>query len=466
MAKKHYVVCIILIFVVIAIIISQVFWIMNMYGIYKRELVFDINKALEKAVMLDVEERSKGNMVVSKVMPLTNTIWDAFEKMKSSNANVELVYHRDICPLPLIVSFAVASTVVDSADVSLVNKFFFQEMNKGKFEIQDTYVELYDYKQNILLESSANNMKSFSKSYLSSDMKKKMFGNKGIIAYVCSPVFVIFKKMTFQFFLSVVLIILAVIGLYYLGRTIFRQWKEEKMRQDSVDAMTHEFRKPIAAAVSLTSMIPYYMAKGKNDEVSLYAERAAEELSKLTAYTKRIQQINNNDKSTVILDKTEIKISLLMELLIEKYYSPEINQELKTNNKTLTINFNIHPECKVIVADRVHFSNIIDNLIDNAIKYSFDKIDINISVDFDDNFIRISIKDNGIGISTYDIKNIFDKYYRSKHQAVKCKVGYGLGLTYVKSIVELHSGRIEAKSMGVGAGSEFILFWPVDNSVN
>ena len=180
----------------------------------------------------------------------------------------------------------------------------------------------------------------------------------------------------------------------------------------------------------------------------------------MAAYTNHIQQISNNDKSTITLNKSDIKISLFLNSLIEKYNSDNLMQDLNVYNKTPKIHLDIHPGCEVIKADRIHFANVIDNLIENAIKYSGDTVNINISVMSENKSLRISVIDDGIGISAKDIKRLFEKFYRSNHHIVKRKPGYGLGLTYVKSIVELHGGKVEVKSLGVGEGSEFVINIP------
>lgn len=289
-------------------------------------------------------------------------------------------------------------------------------------------------------------------------------GSMGVIAHVNNPVLTILKGMIIQLLLSIMLIVIAVIGLFYLGRTIFRQWREEKMRQDSVNAMTHEFKRPINAAIGLVSLIPYYLKKSNLTKAIQYAELTMDELNRLTAYTRRIQQISNNDKSTIILDKSEIELRPFLESLTEKYYSSEKLPELSVYHKTIRMNLDIRPENPKVRADRLHFANVVDNLIENAIKYSDENLKIDLSVDYQDANLCISIKDNGIGIAASDIKRIFDKFYRVDRHSVKRKTGFGLGLTYVKSIVEAHGGQIEVNSQGAGRGSEFVVFMPIDNN--
>ena len=462
--KKKNIVIVILIVVVVAIIENQTYWIINMYNSYEKEILLDINKSLENALYIEVTERNENgggftayplyneivepSRYIEKKIEGKDTIFNVKIDRLDPNANLKIVQFllKDIAPL----------------DVLHLNEFFLHEMKDSKSTIQETYVEYFDITKNVLVESSEK--ESRFTSYLQSDtIKIDINESMGVVAYVNNPVLTILGGMIFQLILSVVLIVIAIIGLIYLGRTIFRQWKEEKMRQDSVNTMTHEFRRPISAAVVNVSLIPDYIEKGKTTKASQYAKQAIDELNKLTAYTQRIQQINKDDKSTILLDKSEIEISVFLEFLIKKY-SPEEKPGASIDDKLVKINLDVNPKLPALYVDRIHFANVIDNLIENAIKYSENNAVIDISVDYKDKELSISVKDNGIGLSKAELKYVFDKYYRADDRFVKRKPGYGLGLTYVRSIVEEHGGRIEVDSPGKGQGSEFVLYMPVGNN--
>ena len=462
--KKKNIVIVILIVVVVAIIANQTSWIIKMYNSYEKEIVLDINKSLEKTVYMEVTERNEKGGGFSAYSLYTGTVDSSgyIEKTvkgddksfavkvdrQDPNANLKIVQYalKDMAPL----------------NVLRLNELFLKEMQDGKFPIQESYVEYFDLKKNVLVESSGKETRFTS--YISSDtLKIDINESMGVVAYVNNPVLTIFGGMIFQLILSVVLIVIAIVGLIFLGRTIFRQWKEEKMRQDSVNTMTHEFRRPISAAVVNVSLIPDYIEKGKTIKASQYAKQAIDELNKLTAYTQRIQQINKDDNSTILLDKSEIEISVFLEFLIKKY-SPEEKPGASIDDKPVKINLDVNPKLPALYVDRIHFANVIDNLIENAIKYSENNAVIDISVDYKDKELSISVKDNGIGLSKAELKYVFDKYYRADDRFVKRKPGYGLGLTYVRSIVEEHGGRIEVDSSGKGQGSEFIIYMPVGNN--
>ena len=464
--KKKDIVIVILIITVVAIIASQAYWIIAMYNSYEKEIAVDVDKSLEKVAYMEVTERSekKGGFsafslytengdtsrYIYKVITREDTTFNVKIDRHDPNANLKIVQMvlKDITPL----------------NVSRLNELFLQEIRNSRFPIKNTYVEYYDLTENTLKESSGRGLKFTS--YISSDMITiDIMESMGVKAYVNNPVLTILGGMIFQLVLSVLLIIIAIISLIYLGRTIFRQWKEEKMRQDSVNTMTHEFRRPISAAVALVSLIPHNIEKGDTSKAVQYVRLASDELNKLKTYTKRIQQISNNDKSTILLDKSEIEIPSFLESLIEKYL-PKVRPDMSTDDKPATIKLDIDPELPALFADRIHFANVIDNLIENAIKYSGDNTIIDITVGCQGKDMCISVKDNGIGLSASELKRVFDRFFRADSRFVKRQVGYGLGLTYVKSIVEEHGGRIEVDSLGKGQGSVFVLYMPVDNNIN
>ena len=459
MKKKHYIVGIMLVIVAVAIITNQLYWIYNMYKSYKRELLIDVNRSLEKAIYQDVTERSEGKGGFFAFSLYTEN-GDSSRYIEKTIRGADTIFTVSIDRQDPHANLKIAQTVLKEVvplDVSVVNNFFLQEMKKSLFPIQETLIEYYDLTNHTLVRYSGDRQRFVS--YVASDMVAiDIVESIGVKAYVNNPVLAILGGMIFQLILSILLIVVAFIGLFYLRYTIFRQWKEEKMRQDSVNAMTHEFRRPISTAVSLVTLIPYYIEKMNLSKASHYAELTCEELNKLTAYTQRIQQLSNNERPTIRLNKSTFEIRPFMASLINKYLKQVGEQNTDTLSSTAEINLNIRPECTMIYADRIHFANVLDNLIENAIKYSEEKTVIDISVDFQDRYLRISVKDNGIGLSPSDVKHVFEKYYRVNHRLVNSKAGFGLGLTYVKSIIEEHGGSIEVKSNGKEHGCEFVLY--------
>ena len=182
------------------------------------------------------------------------------------------------------------------------------------------------------------------------------------------------------------------------------------------------------------------------DKVNEYAGKTMNELNKLTAYTQRIQQISNNEKGNFSINITTLQLTDFFTSIIGKYNKDE----------RLKIDFINESRRTEFSADIIHFSNVIENLIENAIKYSTENPEILIRISDANNKLRITVSDNGIGIANEDLKRIFDKYYRVNRKETKNKPGFGLGLTYVKSVIDAHGAAISGESR-LNEGSTFCI---------
>lgn len=435
------------------IIINQTVWIYNMYNSYQYKFELMINKSLEDAVLIEGSNRHEqlGGFILfspvadkedsTRFITKTITLKDSIYKIR--------IDRQDPYSLNRLVQFFIKDEL--PTDVNKLDSIFRQKLINEKYPIRKTSVEYIDMSTNKVLAKSCPprelNMP------ISSDIFAiDVLDSLGVKAYVESPVLVILSMMIFQLILSVIMILISSACIYYLIRTIYWQNKEEKMRQESINAMTHEFKRPISSAIMQVALIPYYLDSNK-EKVRQYAENVLLELNKLTAYTERIQHISNNSKEDVILNMTDIEIRPFFESVVEKYST--------ISDKQVNIELEISSTHTFIHADLLHFSNVIENLLENAIKYSGEQTNIIIHISDDNKNLKIAIKDNGFGISKIDINYIFDRFYRSKTKNIQKRTGFGLGLTYVKAIVEAHKGKVKVTSE-VGVGSEFTIYFPVE----
>jgi two-component system phosphate regulon sensor histidine kinase PhoR len=175
---------------------------------------------------------------------------------------------------------------------------------------------------------------------------------------------------------------------------------------------------------------------------------------------KRLSVLVESILQTAILDKGEFKLKL-SELDIHEIINTAINNtHLLIEQREGTIVKQLNAVKTRINADKVHLTNIVFNLIDNAIKYSKDKPEITITTENVENGINIYVKDNGIGISKENQKKIFEKFYRVPTGNVHNVKGFGLGLSYVQAVVNKHGGDISVQSEP-GKGSTFKVFLPL-----
>lgn len=244
---------------------------------------------------------------------------------------------------------------------------------------------------------------------------------------------------------SIILLILA-FSFYYLIRTLLRQKTLEEMKSDFTNNITHELKTPIAIAYAANDALLNFDKADCKETRNRYLYICQEQLRYLSSLVEQILSMSVEKRTTIRLDKEEILLKEMIASLIEHH-------RLKTD-KPICVNMSIYPEEMTVYASRTHLTNIISNLIDNDVKYSKDVVEIEIVCKQCDDCITIIVRDNGIGMSQEHQKHIFDKFYRIPTGNIHNVKGYGLGLYYVKSMVEKHGGNINVSSEK-GKGSEF-----------
>jgi signal transduction histidine kinase len=264
--------------------------------------------------------------------------------------------------------------------------------------------------------------------------------------------FYLLKRMAWIVSLSVVLIIIAVVSFSYLVAQFFRQKRISEVRNDFMNNMTHELKTPIS---SVSVALELMQDTGNTSEASRreYYDIAQGELKRLTMLVEKVLKM-------AAFEKSEIKIN--KDNLLAAAWLQDIASGLRPlfKAKNITLETDVRPELQVMYADRTHMTNVIQNLVDNAIKYN-DKeqpaIAIHIREEGNDTVIEVS--DNGKGIPHGYLDKVFDKFFRVPSGDVHDVKGYGLGLSYVKAVVSLHGGNIDVRSK-VGEGSVFIIRLP------
>lgn len=247
------------------------------------------------------------------------------------------------------------------------------------------------------------------------------------------------------------LFLFVVIGSFiYIISAIIKQKKLSEIKNDFINNMTHEFKTPIST-ISLASEI--LLLNNHDEEKSKkYAKVIFDENKRLKKQVDRVLQMAKLDKSSLKLKIAEIDMHELIKETVE-------NLCLEQCEKPVSLVYQFYATNPVIQIDKVHITNIINNLIDNANKYSYDDLKITLSTKNDQNGIIIVFSDNGIGMSKETQKHIFDKFYRVPTGNIHNVKGFGLGLNYVKSLINAHSGSIKVKSE-LKKGSSFTISLP------
>lgn len=250
---------------------------------------------------------------------------------------------------------------------------------------------------------------------------------------------------------TVILFVTFVFTIY----VIFRQKKVTEMKNDFINNMTHEFKTPISSISLAAQMLSDQSIKKSEAMYESLSRVINDETKRLRFQVEKVLQMSLYDRDNIAFKQKVLDANALLEGVIKTF-------NLKVTQNGGEISSDLKAENASIYVDEMHFTNVIFNLMDNAVKYKRDDVALHLTVRTWNagNKIHISVEDNGIGIQKDDLKHIFDKFYRV-HTGNKHDVkGFGLGLAYVKKIVSLQKGTIHAESE-YGQGTKFIITLPI-----
>ena len=236
---------------------------------------------------------------------------------------------------------------------------------------------------------------------------------------------------------------------------IFRQKRYTEIKNDFINNMTHELKTPIAS-ISLAAQMMSDPSVPKSEQMTKHLGGViADESKRLRFLVEKVLQMSMFDKKSVVFKKKQLDLNEMVENIASTF-------TLRVENTGGKIYTQIEAVDSAIYVDEVHFQNTITNLMDNAVKYRKpeEPLDIYIRTWNDHDRLLLSIRDTGQGIKKENVRKIFDKFYRV-HTGNKHDVkGFGLGLAYVKKIIDLHQGEIKCES-DLGKGTKFTISLPI-----
>jgi two-component system phosphate regulon sensor histidine kinase PhoR len=266
----------------------------------------------------------------------------------------------------------------------------------------------------------------------------------------------LFTQTWLMLSIAALLIIFIIISFVYTIRTIIKQKILSEMKNDFINNMTHEFKTPIST-ISLACQAL------TDDDITKSEVLYKNYLYVINDENKRLGVMAEKILQTAVLDKGHVKLKMEpMDLhFVINDVIKNISLQVETRGGSISTEFNA--ASSIVNADKVHVTNLIYNLLDNANKYTPEKPKIIIATESNDNGIYLSVEDNGIGISHANLKKIFDKLYRVPTGNIHNVKGFGLGLSYVKAIVEMHNGTVDVTSE-LKKGSKFTVYLPFGES--
>ena len=254
---------------------------------------------------------------------------------------------------------------------------------------------------------------------------------------------------------SIIFTIVLLITFLFTIVVIFRQKRYTEIKNDFINNMTHELKTPIAS-ISLAAQMMNDDSVTKSEQMTKHLSGIiTDESKRLRFLVEKVLQISMFDKKSIVFKKKELDLNEMVENIAQSF-------TLRVEHTGGKIYTEIEAIDSAIFVDEVHFQNAITNLMDNAVKYrkQEEPLDIYIRTWNDQEKLYLSIRDTGLGIKKENVKKIFDKFYRV-HTGNKHDVkGFGLGLAYVKKVIDLHQGDIKCESE-LGKGTKFTISLPI-----
>ena len=268
---------------------------------------------------------------------------------------------------------------------------------------------------------------------------------------------VVIKQMRWMIFGMVFFTLIIISAFYVTVNTLVRQKKLSEIKNDFINNMTHEFKTPLATiSLAVDAM--------RNEKVVYDREKSAYFSGIIKEENRRMNKQVETILQAALIDRQELQLKLQPLHINEVIRRVMDNFKLQLEEIHASVILQLDSDYDIAEADEVHFTNLISNLIDNAIKYSREKLMIRIQTIRNGKNIFVRIEDNGIGMTKETQRRIFEKFYRAHTGNLHNVKGFGLGLSYVKSVVDAHNGRIKVES-AVGKGTTFILEIPLIRQV-
>ena len=325
-----------------------------------------------------------------------------------------------------------------------IEKLIKTSLKQKNINIDFEYLLLDNEKNNILLSNTEDD--KILKSNFSISLFQNDLIDSNLVLFLDFPLKNSYLRDNniYSLAFSFIFILLIALSFYYVVVKAFRLKKLSEIKNDFIDNMTHELKTPIST-ISLACEAMIDNKKNKNDYVKIIDE----ENKRLGHQVERVLNIARTEKQSYKIDKSSVNIHEIIEESINVF-------RFKLEKKGGKIVNKLNAENPIINGNKSHLVNVFNNLIENGIKYSKDKPVITIESRNDESSMEISIKDNGIGIKKNNLDKIFDKFYREPQGNIHNVKGFGLGLSYVKNIVDKLNAKIFVKSK-YGHGSVFTL---------
>jgi two-component system phosphate regulon sensor histidine kinase PhoR len=259
--------------------------------------------------------------------------------------------------------------------------------------------------------------------------------------------------MIWMLLFAVVFTLIIITAFGVTVQALLRQKKLSEIKTDFINNMTHEFKTPLATISLAVDALRNEKVMAKPEKMQYFSGIIKEENKRMNKHVETILQ-------AALLDKQDLKLDMKKVHAHDMIQSALNNYQLQIQEREGKVELKLDAKDDEIIADENHFTNLLSNLIDNAIKYSKEHLLIKITTCNHNKHLQIKIQDNGIGMNKETVKRVFEKFYRAHTGNIHNVKGFGLGMSYVKTVIDVHKGRIKVESTP-GKGSCFTVEVPV-----
>jgi two-component system phosphate regulon sensor histidine kinase PhoR len=425
----------------LGIIGLQVSWLSNLLLVRQEQFLYKVDKAA-LSVVQELSRNMQGNMLPQRSQPLRLLPEDLTFSIQPPSLTIRFSRYEIEQKLKeafekeglhdLRFEFAITSNSDD----------FVIEMQSKNF-LQESLDTIHNRREIIPILPDTNT------------------GIEGIIAnehlFIIIPDFKtqVWKSLTWMVVASGMFTLIIISAFYLTVSTMLRQRKLSQIKSDFINNMTHEFKTPIATISLAVDALNNEKVQHSPEKIDYFRNIIKEENKRMNNQVETILQ-------AALMEKQEMQFQLKPLHVHEIIQKVLDNFELRLQEKKGHFDVHLNAKNDLVKADEFHFSNLISNLIDNAIKYAKEKEPpfIIVRTHSTDKHFIMQIQDNGIGMNKDTVKRIFEKFYRAHSGNVHNVKGFGLGMSYVKTVVDEHNGSIKVDST-VGKGSCFTIELPL-----
>ncbi len=403
----------------IAILLIQMFWMWNTYNINARQLGKECDEILEKAIALELDKTNRcdsffesgDTIAYTNIYNPTLSLYDAIYKKSHQDANTDTLTN-------------IADSIFKAENLPFRTAINKVNMKTGKvMEGKNINSNIFPF-----LEEVKTNIQPVR---LDNSVGFQMTITNGSI-YIIQQNWVL---LLISILISIVIILSLIDQINYINE----QERVRLLREDFSYAMVHDMKSPLTSIIMGTKYLHSGVLEKKPEIKEKYFTIVEDEAQHLLALINRLLTISKLEHGKLNIQKTIVNLKPMIEDVVEKYKAKSVKPiHIATQLKVTTV-----------AADEEYLKEAISNLVDNATKYSKEKINIRISTLEDNQYIYIKVYDEGIGISKSEQKYIFNRFERAtelEKDTNKTRKGFGIGLNYVLQVIHAHQGKISVKS--------------------